>query len=114
MSKHETHSHPEHTHGKDCGHTAIKHNDHIDYIHDGHLHHPHEDHYDEHVIEVSATNPAECDPLKTCHQNGHKHGPDCGQEIVPHGDHFDYLVEGRLHHVHGDHCDDHGSIEIIS
>lgn len=49
-------SHPEHTHGPGCGHTAIKHGDHIDYVHDGHLHCPHEDHYDEHVIEVSDTN----------------------------------------------------------
>ena len=26
------HSHPEHSHGPDCGHTAIRHNDHIDYL----------------------------------------------------------------------------------
>jgi hypothetical protein len=25
----------------------------------------------------------------------------------------DYLVDGRLHHQHGDHCDDHGPIEIV-
>jgi hypothetical protein len=29
---------------------------------------------------------------------------------VPHGDHADYLVEGHLHHQHGDHCDDHGAV----
>jgi hypothetical protein len=33
---------------------------------------------------------------------------------VPHGDHTDYLVEGRLHHQHGNHCDDHGRIDIVS
>jgi hypothetical protein len=30
---------------------------------------------------------------------------------VPHGDHVDYLVAGHLHHVHGDHCDDHGPVQ---
>jgi hypothetical protein len=30
---------------------------------------------------------------------------------VPHGDHVDYLVNGRLHHQHGNHCDDHGPLE---
>jgi hypothetical protein len=29
---------------------------------------------------------------------------------VPHGDHTDYLVDGHLHHPHGDHCDDHGPL----
>lgn len=28
-----------HQHGKSCGHTAVKHGDHVDYLHDGHLHH---------------------------------------------------------------------------
>jgi solute carrier family 30 (zinc transporter), member 1 len=27
---------------------------------------------------------------------------------VKHGDHYDVLIGNRLHHVHGDHCDDHG------
>jgi hypothetical protein len=31
---------------------------------------------------------------------------------VPHGDHVDYLVGGRLHHPHGDHCDDHGAVQV--
>ncbi len=26
--------------------------------------------------------------------------------------HVDYLVNGRLHHPHGDHCDDHGPVEL--
>lgn len=30
---------------------------------------------------------------------GHSHGPECGHDLVPHGDHFDYLVDDRLHHV---------------
>lgn len=55
-----TSTHPDHTHGPNCGHTAIKHGDHVDYLHDGHLHHPHEDHYDEHSLDVSKDNPDEC------------------------------------------------------
>jgi hypothetical protein len=33
---------------------------------------------------------------------------------VPHGNHVDYLVEGHLHHFHGDHCDDHGRVEVTT
>jgi hypothetical protein len=40
----------------------VRHNGHIDYLHDGHLHHMHGDHVDEHVVEVSATNPDRCTP----------------------------------------------------
>lgn len=103
--------HP-HRHGPNCGHTAIRHGDHVDYLHDGHLHHPHGDHVDEHVIEASEANPTECTPNYRCtgHEAGQKHGPSCGHEAVPHGDHADYLVEGHLHHQHGDHCDDHGAV----
>ncbi|MFN3276634.1 MAG: hypothetical protein ACK41U_18415 [Paracoccus sp. (in: a-proteobacteria)] len=43
----------------------------------------------------------------------HQHGPDCGLEAVPHGDHVDCLADGRLHHPHGDHCDDHGPVEVV-
>jgi UDP-2,3-diacylglucosamine pyrophosphatase LpxH len=25
----------------------------------------------------------------------------------------DYLVDGHLHHPHGDHCDDHGPVEVV-
>jgi hypothetical protein len=107
---HEGHSHQ---HGKNCGHTAVKHNDHTDYLHDGHLHSPHEGHIDEHVIEVSASNPDSCTPDHVCqgHEKGHKHGRGCGHEAVPHGDHVDYLVAGHLHHFDGDHCDHHGTLK---
>ncbi|MDR8729984.1 hypothetical protein FEQ05_03652 [Burkholderia pseudomultivorans] len=106
------HAQHEHQHGPACGHTAIKHSDHVDYLHDGHLHHPHGDHVDEHKIEVSAKNPDRCTPDCGDHEPGHVHGPGCGHEAVPHGDHVDYLVNGRLHHPHGDHCDDHGTVEL--
>ncbi|MFY9643068.1 MAG: hypothetical protein WCD20_05785 [Rhodomicrobium sp.] len=97
-----------HMHGPNCGHTAVRHGDHVDYLADGRLLHPHEGHADEHVIEISETNPAQCTPEQSC--GAHTHGPNCGHEAVPHGDHVDYLVDGRLHHPHGGHCDDHGPL----
>ncbi|EHP5884876.1 hypothetical protein L1O59_001627 [Salmonella enterica] len=93
--------------------SAIRHGDHVDYLHDGHLHHPHGDHVDEHILEVSEKNPDGCNPVTNGHDTTHKHGPDCGHEPVPHGDHIDYLVNGRLHHPHGDHCDDHGLVDVL-
>jgi hypothetical protein len=42
------HSDPDHTHGPDCGHAAVDHDDHVDYIHDGHRHAAHAGHWDEH------------------------------------------------------------------
>ena len=36
-----------------------------------------------------------------------------GHEAVPHGDHVDFLVDGRLHHVHDGHCDDHGPLLAV-
>ncbi|AJI54972.1 hypothetical protein [Francisella philomiragia] len=112
MSKCKTHQNHEHKHQDNCGHTRIKHGDHYDYLHDGHLHHEHNGHYDEHTLDVTTKNPDECKPIKDecC---DHVHGPDCGHEAVPHGDHIDYIVDGRLHHPHGNHCDDHGPVEVI-
>ncbi|MEM8876680.1 MAG: hypothetical protein AAGD23_02295 [Pseudomonadota bacterium] len=110
------HANHDHEHGPGCGHTAVRHGDHIDYIHDGHLHHPHGDHVDEHEIEVSATNPDHCEPIPADHlghEKGHVHGPGCGHEAVPHGGHTCYLVDGRLHHPHDGHCDDHGPLEVV-
>lgn len=111
MSDCKIHPNHEHVHGKGCGHTAVKHGDHVDYLHDGHLHHEHNGHYDEHRLDVNETNPDGCRPVHDC--AGHVHGPGCGHEAVPHGDHTDYIVNGRLHHQHGDHCDDHGPVEIV-
>jgi len=108
---HEVHdgAHP-HIHGAGCGHTAIHHDGHIDFIHNQHLHHPHYEHIDDHHIAASDSNPIKCTyPSFVCshdHQN-------LGHEMVPHSDHFDFLVEGRLHHVHDFHCDDHGWVDII-
>ncbi len=108
MTNHAIHPEHPHVHNEHCGHTTIQHNGHIDYLHDGHLHSPHDDHYDEHVIAVSSQNPADCASIAcAC---GHQ---DCGHETVPHGDHVDYLYEGQLHHRHGDHCDNHGSLVMM-
>ena len=104
----ETHAEHDHAHGENCGHTKIQHEGHVDFVHDGHLHRAHDGHYDECKIEVSVANPANCAPVDC----GCKHDA-CAHEKVPHGDHVDYLVEGRLHHPHGDHCDDHGPVTVV-
>ena len=101
-----------HTHGPHCGHTAIGHQNHVDYLVDGRLEHQFESGCTIHRIEVSELNPDVCCPLNDCKLEEHVHGPGCGHEMVPHGDHFDYLVNGVLHFPHEDHCDDHGPIEI--
>ena len=113
---HPTHSGHDHVHGPDCGHTAVRHDDHVDYLHDGHLHYSHDDHVDEHVIEIDGQNPGACTPEHDCgaHDAGHTHDPGCGHDQIPHGDHTDYLVDGHLHHPHGDHCDHHGEVPIAS
>lgn len=107
----QTHQNHDHIHGENCGHTAIQHGDHVDYLHDGHLHHQHGDHYDEHRLDVTEQNPDGCHPIHAC--GNHVHGEGCGHEAIPHGDHIDYIVDGRLHHQHGDHCDDHGPVTIV-
>jgi len=103
-----------HQHGAGCGHTAVKHGDHVDFLHDGHLHHVTASGVEEHRLPVDASNPDTCTPAHDCagHDATHRHGPDCGHQAVPHGDHVDYLVAGHLHHPHGNHCDDHGPVKI--
>jgi hypothetical protein len=114
MSIHVVHENHLHVHGEGCGHTAIQHDGHVDYLHDGHLHNIHGDHIDEHSLSVSTDNPADCTNGHLCsgHEAGHKHGPGCGHEAVPHGDHVDYLVDGHLHFMDGDHCDHHGAVVL--
>src|SRR5580658_2719526 len=99
-ARHEGHTH---THGPGCGHTAVRHDGHTDYLHDGHLHNVSGNRVDEHRIEVSSSNPERCTPKHHC-EEGHVHGPNCGHEAVPHGNHVDYLVSGHLHHPHDGHC----------
>lgn len=106
--------HP-HQHGPNCGHIGIKHEGHVDYLHDGHLHHVDANGISEHVIPVTATNPDVCtaDHPAKGHSTDHQHGPNCGHAAIPHGDHMDYLVDGKLHHFHGTHCDDHGPVQTV-
>ena len=117
MTTPHTHANHTHQHGPGCGHTGLTHDSHTDYLHDGHLHHTEADGtVAEHSLPVTAANPAGCTPEHTCagHETGHVHGPGCGHESVPHGDHTDYLVAGHLHHPHGNHCDDHGTVNVAN
>jgi hypothetical protein len=113
---HETHQGHSHQHGTNCGHTAIMHDGHQCFLHDGHMHYVHGDHVDEHKLEVNSKNPAKCTAGQPCggHEATHRHGPSCGHEPVPHGDHTDYLVSGHLHHDHEGHCDDHGAVQLAA
>ncbi|HVW64269.1 MAG TPA: hypothetical protein VHB01_04580 [Nitrosospira sp.] len=108
------HEHHSHSHGPRCGHTGIIHAGHVDYLHDGHMHHVHGEHVDEHVLDITSANPERCTPDHQCagHQPEHEHGPGCGHETIPHGDHVDYLVDGHLHYPHNGHCDDHGPVTV--
>lgn len=103
-----------HIHGPACGHKAVKHNGHIDYLQDGRLQNMRGDRVQVHEIDVSRINPVRCTPSHQCggHEQGHVHGPKCGHEAVPHGDHVDYLVQDHLHHPHHGHCDDHGILQF--
>jgi hypothetical protein len=69
---------------------------------------------DEHTLSASAANQDRCTPDHKCgaHASDHVHGPNCGHETVRHVNHIDYLVNGHLHHPHGQHCDDHGRLEV--
>lgn len=115
MPRCQLHPDHDHVHSANCGHTAVVHEDHIDYLHDGHLHSLHNGHVDEHTIAASNSNPSVCTPEHACnsHDVTHVHGAGCGHEAVPHDDHIDYLVGGHLHHPHGSHCDNHGTIELV-
>lgn len=98
-----------HTHSMECGHTKLFHNGHVDFVEaNGHLHHQHEDHWDECAIEVNDVN-----PVAKNHVSGELHNDTCGHQKVAHGDHCDYLVNGRLQYVHGDHLDDHGPVDQV-
>jgi hypothetical protein len=103
----------QHVHSASCGHRAVKHDGHVDYLTHGHLEHQEKGRVVEHQIGVSAQNPAKCTQgFHDGHAADHHHGTSCGHEAIPHGDHTDYLVDGHLHHAHGDHCDDHGAVKL--
>lgn len=39
--------------------------------------------------------------------HAHIHGDGCGHETIMHEGHIDYLHDGCVHHMHGDHVDEH-------
>ena len=45
------------------------------------------------------------------HSLDHQHDQNCGHKIIPHHDHFDYLVDGHLHHMTNVGCEDHGHFQ---
>ena len=106
-----------HVHGPNCGHLAVVHDDHIDYLlENGYFESVHH----ESPIGIPHLLPArkehvmhncrlELPDLPDCAKK-HKsiHDECCGYQKVRHDDHFDYLINGELHHLHGDHCDSHG------
>ncbi len=104
-----------HVHGPKCGHTPVIHEGHVDYLDRGKLFHAEvAGNVSEHIVQVTKNNPDACTPEHKCkgHEAGHVHGPGCGHEAVPHGDHVDYLVDGHLHHPHNGHCDNHGPLAV--
>lgn len=106
--------HDTHAHGQSCGHQALEHAGHVDYLHDGHLHHGHDGHVDEHTLDVSTANPEAEELSARVTTDDHPHGH-AGEEhlSVQHGAHVDFIHDGRLHHVHGDHTDDHGAVKLV-
>jgi hypothetical protein len=71
-AQHATHANHTHQHGTNCGHMAVKHDEHTDYLHDGHMHYPHAGHVDEHVFAVDPAHPSGCSPQRDCDpHNGH-------------------------------------------
>ena len=66
----------EHQHGPGCGHTAIRHDDHIDHLHDGELHHHDETGVERHALAISDSNPADCTPAHACAEHDADHEPD--------------------------------------
>ena len=43
----------------------------------------------------------------------HTHDTSCGHERIRHGNHFDYLVGNKLHHVADGECSIHGEVEML-
>jgi hypothetical protein len=96
----------------------MRHGDHVDYLTDDRLEHQREDRIEAHRIEISEQNPDRCTPDHRCSEHeGHLHDRESAEHRhhprVPHGDHLDYIHEGRLHRHHGDHCDDHGPVDLV-
>ena len=105
-----------HVHGPGCGHIAIQHKNDVDYstaaacntLRAGTLMSTWS------KLARPILTGAIWKPSRFRTQCGASTWSSCGDEAVPHGDHVDYLVDERLHHPHGDHCDDHGPLTVVS
>lgn len=47
---------------------------------------------------------------RVAERHPHEHGPGCGHEAIPHGDHVDYLHGDHRHAPHGGHYDEHEQV----
>ena len=123
-----------HVHSSSCGHESVFHLDHLDFLVGNNLYHADGglcmslDGDDSLPAALSVSPPIVDeelalgyhldDPLKTPavlvhHEQVHRHTDNCGHEIVVHDGHLDYLVDGQLHHDHGNHCDHHGLVQEL-
>ncbi|GMH38461.1 hypothetical protein BSKO_06345 [Bryopsis sp. KO-2023] len=80
-----------------CDHTALRHGSHTGWLVDGKL--KCRSSQSEALIECCLDWEADVACQLVQLLDGHVHSDACGHEMVPHGDHVDYLVDGRLHHV---------------
>jgi hypothetical protein len=109
------HQDHDNAHGVACDHMGIAHDGHVDYLHDGHMHSAHDGHSDEHSIAISNANPASEGLIAKVDHTPHTHGGAGDDHMrVQHGDHFDYIHDGELHHAHGDHVDSHGKVTLVA
>lgn len=83
----------------------IKHDNHYGYVYDGKL-----NCYDDETCSFLSHNLShnveDCKKVKTKHDHNNL-------VMIPHFDHYDYIIGNRLHYMHGNHCDDHGEIELM-
>eukprot|EP00803_Ostreobium_quekettii_P005640 evm.model.scf_588.1 EVM.evm.TU.scf_588.1 scf_588:5120-12616(-) len=80
---------------QDCHHTIIQHGSHTGWLADGKLRC--RTRVEEALFQCSLDISGNCELVTLL--DGHSHGPHCGHELVPHGNHYDYLVGGQLQHV---------------
>ena len=106
------HKNHEHMHGENCGHKAVKHDDHWDYVHNGHYHHQVGNKVVDHGVYKAGRWTASEDKQAHCEhkKHAHEHKEGCGHKTVKHDNHEDYVHDGHYHHKHGKHTDDHGNV----
>jgi hypothetical protein len=119
-------------HGPDCGHPAIRHEDHVGFLQDGDLHcyvrqkgtakFRVEKHKLDHAGPCCSPTADELeqhthhDQAHPCNCDGTLAGIDSPLPVgtkVRHGDHYDFLVGDAIHHRKGDVCMEHGKVELL-